>query len=622
MSLLSTCVAAAGRRARARRAAHPPRPSVASLPVALLALVAVSAQAEPYVFEGRLDEFDQPANGVYDIRITPFASDSAALPLAEAIEYPAVEVRDGRFRLDVELPPGAGLRPALAVAVRASGEVADYSALPGRTRVKSGPVGQCWSTTGDTEVIAGTHFLGTLDAAPLEFRVNGYHALKLEASTANRGTPNLVAGTWRNNADNALSGVVIAGGGSEDGDGPNIASGSYSVIGGGIGNRTGSWYSTVAGGAANAASGQYAIVSGGHGNLADGGFATIAGGNTNHVNGEFGTIGGGMNNTITGIGGTISGGYENTAKSYGSVGGGVFNSAPASHATVAGGQGNCAGGSYSFAGGRGAKVRPAADAERNSGCSDVPSSSDPGGDRGSFVWAGDGGASSPFVSSGVNQFLVRATGGFSINRNIIPSNLDLVLGSRTNGANVDLTLASTGSTTGVNFGVNGSGALFVARVGLPTASSNPATFTDYAQWTETGVFRLFIDNPIKPTNGGFSAPSDLRLKHRIEPLDGALGRLLQLDGVRFEYLPDAPAAYYTPGTHTGFIAQQVEQVFPDWVSTDAAGYKLVGAKGFEPLAIESLRELHQRLATVEAERDALQARLARLEAALDAWLER
>ena len=39
------------------------------------------------------------------------------------------------------------------------------------------------------------------------------------------------------------------------------------------------------------------------------------------------------------------------------------------------------------------------------------------------------------------------------------------------------------------------------------------------------------------------------------------------------------------------IAQEVETVLPDWVSTTPEGYKLLAIRGFEALTVEAFREL-------------------------------
>ena len=84
--------------------------------------------------------------------------------------------------------------------------------------------------------------------------------------------------------------------------------------------------------------------------------------------------------------------------------------------------------------------------------------------------------------------------------------------------------------------------------------------------------------------------SDRRLKQDIQPLSGALDRLLSLEGVTFEYRdPDSPLV--VDGQRTGFIAQQVEEVLPEWVGENADGFKFVSPSGFEAMTVEALREL-------------------------------
>lgn len=96
--------------------------------------------------------------------------------------------------------------------------------------------------------------------------------------------------------------------------------------------------------------------------------------------------------------------------------------------------------------------------------------------------------------------------------------------------------------------------------------------------------------------------SDARLKKNVQPLEGALDRLMRLQGVTFEY-KDPVAIHELPGTQIGMIAQEVEKVFPDWVDTAPNGMKRVSVHGFEALTVEALRELRkekdEKLAEVE-----------------------
>ena len=94
----------------------------------------------------------------------------------------------------------------------------------------------------------------------------------------------------------------------------------------------------------------------------------------------------------------------------------------------------------------------------------------------------------------------------------------------------------------------------------------------------------------KPGGGSWTSTSDMRLKKNINDLDGALDRLLALRGVAFEY-KDPEAINELPGERIGVIAQEVEEVFPDWVGENGQGYKTVTFRGFEAVAVEALRDL-------------------------------
>ncbi|MFH1347006.1 MAG: tail fiber domain-containing protein [Spirochaetota bacterium] len=68
----------------------------------------------------------------------------------------------------------------------------------------------------------------------------------------------------------------------------------------------------------------------------------------------------------------------------------------------------------------------------------------------------------------------------------------------------------------------------------------------------------------KPGGGPWADLSDERLKKNIQPIENALDKITQLRGVSFEWInPDEHGNLKNPG---GFIAQEVEQFFPEWVS--------------------------------------------------------
>jgi len=66
----------------------------------------------------------------------------------------------------------------------------------------------------------------------------------------------------------------------------------------------------------------------------------------------------------------------------------------------------------------------------------------------------------------------------------------------------------------------------------------------------------------KPGGGTWSASSDVRLKTNIQPLTGALETLTRLEPVLYEWINTTE---HDNIAHAGFVAQEVESVFPAWV---------------------------------------------------------
>jgi trimeric autotransporter adhesin len=99
-----------------------------------------------------------------------------------------------------------------------------------------------WHLSGNAGATPGPNFLGTVDNLPLEFKVNGTRALRLEP---NPNAPNVIGGSAANEVTNGNYGAVIGGGGSI----------SYP-------NRVGAIFGTVVGGAGNTASGNSATAMG------------------------------------------------------------------------------------------------------------------------------------------------------------------------------------------------------------------------------------------------------------------------------------------------------------------------------------------------------------------------
>jgi hypothetical protein len=103
------------------------------------------------------------------------------------------------------------------------------------------------------------------------------------------------------------------------------------------------------------------------------------------------------------------------------------------------------------------------------------------------------------------------------------------------------------------------------------------------------------------TNQGQYHQSDLRTKRHLQPLTSALADLCSLRGLRYEWADPAAGA----GPSFGLIAQEVEAVFPEAVSTGPEGMKGVNYAMLVAPLIEAMKQQ-------QAQIEDLAARLASL----------
>jgi hypothetical protein len=92
---------------------------------------------------------------------------------------------------------------------------------------------------------------------------------------------NVINGSNANTAAAGLAGATISGGGTPEGFGANLVTGSFGTVGGGRGNHA-AFNSSVAGGENNRATGFSSTVGGGQTNIASANYSTIAGGQNEH----------------------------------------------------------------------------------------------------------------------------------------------------------------------------------------------------------------------------------------------------------------------------------------------------------------------------------------------------
>ena len=118
------------------------------------------------------------------------------------------------------------------------------------------------------------------------------------------------------------------------------------------------------------------------------------------------------------------------------------------------------------------------------------------------------------------------------------------------------------------------------------------------QWrvVVAGSERLEVKNssPHVLVSGDLNSTSDERLKDNIEPIENALSDVCKLEGVSFNWKDTGTKA-------TGFIAQQVEPIFPDLVNTsEDDGIKSVNYIGLIGHLVEAIKEQQAQIGALTA----------------------
>jgi hypothetical protein len=114
---------------------------------------------------------------------------------------------------------------------------------------------------------------------------------------------------------------------------------------------------------------------------------------------------------------------------------------------------------------------------------------------------------------------------------------------------------------------------------------------------------------------GVALSSDIRWKRDVQPLSDALERLHRLRGVSYYWRrTEFPEKDFSADKQIGLIAQDVEQVYPEAVSTDKQGYKAVNYPALISPVIEAVRSLYDKLTHTEAKVEAIAAENAKLKA--------
>gem|GEM_PF-400953 len=96
--------------------------------------------------------------------------------------------------------------------------------------------------------------------------------------------------------------------------------------------------------------------------------------------------------------------------------------------------------------------------------------------------------------------------------------------------------------------------------------------------------------------GTLSQFSDVRLKNNIQPLEGVMNKIMQLNGVNYEWKDTQQMG---DRLQLGLIAQDLEKVYPELI-TEVEGYKSVNYIGLIPVLIEATKDQEHTISSQES----------------------
>ena len=173
----------------------------------------------------------------------------------------------------------------------------------------------------------------------------------------------------------------------------------------------------------------------------------------------------------------------------------------------------------------------------------------------------------------------------------------ITLGTDTSGNYASAVTAGTGVSVS---GSAGEGTSFAVSIGQAVATDSDVQFDSFG----VGTGASGTTGEIRATNNITAYySSDQRLKENIVNIPNALDKVMDINGVEFDWSTkymNAHGGYdglFNRKHQVGVIAQEVEKVLPEVVADRPDGYKAVRYEQLVPLLIEAIKELKTEIDT-------------------------
>jgi len=93
--------------------------------------------------------------------------------------------------------------------------------------------------------------------------------------------------------------------------------------------------------------------------------------------------------------------------------------------------------------------------------------------------------------------------------------------------------------------------------------------------------------------------SDMRFKNNVQPIQNALQKIEAVGGYEFDWDTALKSEHGYDGHDVGVIAQEIEKIAPELVTTRSNGYKAVKYEKIVPILIEAIKELSAKIKELE-----------------------
>ena len=164
----------------------------------------------------------------------------------------------------------------------------------------------------------------------------------------------------------------------------------------------------------------------------------------------------------------------------------------------------------------------------------------------------------------------------------------------------------------------GAGGLQIYNTGGNTAIFAKQSNTFVGLGTTNPIQKLHVVGDAYKTEGGTSwaTSSDLRLKTVLGDYQKGLKEIAALQPVRFRYLENNPRELSADIEQVGFVAQEVQKIFPEAVSEAEDGYLDFNIHAINIALVNAVKELKAENEQLKTENRMIISRLERLESSL------